>query len=120
GNAVGIAKVVARPPCIDEQGMPLRRHEQRGLAALHVYEVDPQLALRSILRRCKKCHRRDYKADRHSTEALFHRRPPFADFQNRSTSSGCELKWPESLHDDSAAPSCLPVFVFHGYLMLCT
>jgi hypothetical protein len=37
-NAVGIASVVSRPSCIDQQRVLLRRHEQGCLSSLGVYK----------------------------------------------------------------------------------
>ena len=39
-DAVGIARVEPRVPRIDEQGLPRRRDDERGLSALDVDEVD--------------------------------------------------------------------------------
>jgi hypothetical protein len=42
-DPVGIATVKVRPTCVDQQGLPRRRHNQRSLPTFNVNEIDVQV-----------------------------------------------------------------------------
>src|SRR5882724_6517261 len=46
GNTIRIPPVISRPPRINQQRLPLRRHKQRCLPAFHVHKIDLQSSVR--------------------------------------------------------------------------